>query len=132
VSILATSNLLDKGHNVTRHASHAALVRGCDSVGDCDNTDKAPNGLLAKIGLSKDTLGGVNIWEIECRSGVTRIENGCEAHTALKRPYHNAVHLVVGNMSNLAEVNRVDNLIISVFLVAIEIFRLTAVALCRC
>jgi len=37
------------------------------------------------------------------------------------------VHLVVGDVSNLSEIDRVDDLVVAVLLIAVEILGLTAV-----
>jgi hypothetical protein len=59
---------------------------------------------------------------------VARVEDGGEAHAGLQGAHHDAVHLVVGDVAVLAEVDRVDDLIIAVLLVAVEVFCLPAVA----
>lgn len=44
----------------------------------------------------------------------------------MERSHHNTVHLVVSNMANLTEVDWVDNLIETVFLVAVKILGLAS------
>ena len=56
------------------------------------------------------------------------IENGRQSHAALQRADHDPVHLVVGNVAGLSEVNWVDNLVVPIGLVAVEILCLPAVA----
>jgi hypothetical protein len=44
----------------------------------------------------------------------------------MQRPHHDSVHLVIGDVTDLAEVDRVDDLVESVLLVSIKVLSLTA------
>ena len=58
---------------------------------------------------------------------MTRIENGCETDTGLQRLDHTEVNLVVNNMASLLVVDRVDDFVVSIILVAVKVLGLTAV-----
>jgi hypothetical protein len=55
------------------------------------------------------------------------IEDCSQSHTRLQWHYHDSVHLVVHNMSNLSEIDRIDNLVVAIFFVTIKILGLAAV-----
>jgi hypothetical protein len=55
------------------------------------------------------------------------IEDSGQSNTGLQWLDHDSVHLVIDNMSNLAEINWVDDLVITVLFISIEILSLTAV-----
>lgn len=59
---------------------------------------------------------------------MARVEDTGKAYTWLKRGDHDGVHLIINNVSDLSEIDRVDDFIVTVVLVAIQIFRLTSVA----
>lgn len=58
---------------------------------------------------------------------MARVEDGGEANTGLEGLYHDAVHFIVDNVAGHSEVDRVDDLIVAIFLVAVKILGLTAV-----
>jgi len=82
--------------------------------------------LLGKIGLLENTLRRVNVRQIESCSGMAGIEDGSQPHARLQRLDHNSVHLVVDNVTDLSEIDRVDDFVIPILLIAIEIFSLTS------
>lgn len=55
------------------------------------------------------------------------VEDCGQSYTGLQWLDHDSVHLVIDNMSDLAEINWVDDLVISVFFISIKILSLTAV-----
>jgi hypothetical protein len=59
---------------------------------------------------------------------VAGVEDRSEPHAGFQWLDHDPVHLVVDNMSDIAEIDRVDDLVVPVLLVAIEILGLAAVA----
>jgi hypothetical protein len=59
---------------------------------------------------------------------VTRVENGSQTTTGRERADHDLVHLVVDNVTGLLKVDRVDNLVVAVVLIAVQVLGLTAVA----
>jgi hypothetical protein len=120
--ILAARSLLEEAHDVARDTTEVALAVGRDDA------EKALAGLLGEIGLLEDALGGVDVGEVEGGSRMARVEDGCKPYSARERPYHDAVHFVVCNVSDLAEIDWVDNLIEAVFFVAVEILGLPAMA----
>ena len=83
--------------------------------------------LLGKVGLLEDTLRRVNVRQIESRSGMARIEDGSQPDTWLQGHDHNPVHLVIDNVTDLSEIDRVDDFIIPIFLIAVQIFSLASV-----
>jgi hypothetical protein len=58
---------------------------------------------------------------------MARIKDRGQAHTSLQRLYQDSVHLIIDNVSNLAEINWVDGLVVPVLLVSIKILSLTTV-----
>lgn len=69
--LLATGGFLDEAENVVRNTAEVTLaIRG-------EDTKQALASLLGKVGLLENTLGGVNIRQVESCAGVARVENGC-------------------------------------------------------
>jgi hypothetical protein len=58
---------------------------------------------------------------------MARVKDCGQSHTRLQRLYQDSVHLIVDNVSDLAEINWVDAVVVLVFLVSIEILSLTTV-----
>ena len=121
VGILPSGGLLEEAQNIVGHAAEIALAVGGDG------TEKTLAGLLGEIGLLEDALGGVDVGKIEGGTRMARVEDGCETHAARQGSHHDAVHLVVGNVSDLSEIDRVDDLVETVFFVAIEVLGLATV-----
>jgi hypothetical protein len=64
-------NFLEEAHSCGCHAAEiAASVRGND-------TKKTGAGFLGEVGLFEETLGGVDVGEIERGARVAGIEYGC-------------------------------------------------------
>jgi len=124
MGVFAASSLLEEAHDIAGHTTQIALAVGRD------DTEQPLASLLGKVGFLENALGGVDVWEVERGSGMARIEDCCETHTPVKRPHHDAMHLIVGNVANLAEVDWVNDLIESIFLVTIEILGLATMT-CR-
>ncbi|KAK4680595.1 hypothetical protein QC764_0000380 [Podospora pseudoanserina] len=89
---------------------------------------QARAGFLGQVGLLEKTLGVVDIGKIKYRARVARVENGRQPDTFDQGLHNVEVDLVVHNMAVLLEVDRVNNLIVSILLVAIMVLGLTAVA----
>jgi len=60
--VFSTGSLLEEAHDVACNAAKVALAVGGD------NAEQALAGLLGKIGLLEDTLGGIYVWEVESGS----------------------------------------------------------------
>ena len=58
---------------------------------------------------------------------MARVEDSGQTHTRNEILDHDEVHLIVDNVTCLAEIDRVDDLVIAVFLVTVEVFCLTTV-----
>lgn len=63
---------------------------------------------------------------------MARVENGSQANASAEWTDHDSVHLVVDNMTGLAEIDRIYDLVIAILFVPVEIWRLTAVACSQC
>lgn len=92
------------------------------------NAEKALASLLGQIGLLEDALGRVYIGQVEGGSRVTGIEYGRQPHATSQRLDHDSVHLVIGDMTVLSEVDGVNDLVVAVGLVAVEVFCLSTMA----
>lgn len=122
ISILATASLLEEAHNIVGHTAQitAAIRR--------HGAEQALTSLFGEVGLLEDALGGVDVGQVEGSARVARVEDGGETHAGLEGAHHDAVHLVVGDVAGLAEVDRVDDLVVAVFLIAVKVFCLPAVS----
>jgi hypothetical protein len=81
VDVVALCGFLEERHSSGRHAAHVAT-----SVGGYQ-AEQALASLLGEVGLFENTLGGVDVGQIESGSGVARIKDCCKAHTRLERPH---------------------------------------------
>ena len=111
-----------EGHDAGNHPAHVAA----EVAHSCAQQTLA--GLGEEVGLFDRSLGGIHIWQIERRARVTRVENRRETASGREGAYHYIVHLVVDDMAGLLEVDGVDDFVVSVVLVAVEVFGLPAVA----
>lgn len=59
---------------------------------------------------------------------MARVEDGREAHTGQQRPDDDVVDLVVDNVAVVGVVDRIDDLIVAVILVAVKILGLASVS----
>lgn len=119
---VASCSLLEKAHSSRCHAAQIATgVTGNDA-------QQALAGLFGKIWLLENTLGAVDVRKVEGGPGVAGVEDGSEAHTWLQWLNHDTVHLVVYDVTCLAEINGVDHLIVAVLFVAVQIFGLSSVS----
>jgi len=117
----AARGLFEEAHEVGGNAIEISVA-----VGRYD-AKQALAGFLGEVGLLEDALGRVNVGEVEGGSRVAGIENGRQTHSALERPNHDSVHLVVGDVADLSEIYRIYDLVVAVILVSVEIFRLSTV-----
>lgn len=108
-------------------AGQAAEVTG--GIG-LDGIKQTSTSLLGEVGFLQNTLGGVDVWQIHDGSGVAGVEDGRETNTGQQGLHNVEVDLVVDNVAVLLMIDRVDDFVVAVILVAIEIFRLTSVT-CR-
>ena len=81
IHFVARGGLLEERHRSRRHAAYIAT-----GVGRHD-TEQTLAGLLGEVGLLEDTLGGVDVGEIQGSSRVAGVENCRETHTRLERPH---------------------------------------------
>ena len=121
VAVIALGDLLKQAHS---SASHAAKVTTSIAA---NNAQKTLAGFFCKVGLLEYTLRGVDAWKVQSRARVTRVEDSGQTHTGNEILDHDEVHLIINNVACLAEVDRVDDLVIAVFLVTVDIFCLTTV-----
>lgn len=122
VGVLAPAGLLEEAHDVVGNTAKVAAAVGRHGA------EQTLAGLLGEVRLLENALRGVDVGEVESGARVARVEDGGEAHTGLQGPHHDAVHLVIGDVARLAEVDGVDDLVVAVFLVAVEVFCLPAMA----
>lgn len=111
--ILALGRLGEEAQSRLQYASNITTT-----IGRNDAEQILPR-LLRQVGLLEDALGRVNVWQVECGTGVARIEDGCKAYARLQWAHQDSMHLVVGDVSDLAEIDRVDDLVVAVILIAI-------------
>lgn len=64
IRVVAGGGLLEEAHDVVGNATEIALAVGRD------NAEETLAGLLGKVGLLEDALGGVDVRKIQCGSRV--------------------------------------------------------------
>ncbi|KAG9967275.1 peptidase C14, partial [Aureobasidium melanogenum] len=119
IAVIAPCDLLEQAHSSTRHTANVATSIAAD------NAQQALAGFFGKVGLLEYTLSGIDIWQIQSGARVARVEDGSQSHTGGEILDHDEMHLVVNNVTCLAEVDRVDDFVVAVFFVTVEIFSLT-------
>lgn len=125
VRLVARGRLLEEAHDVAGDAAHvAARVRG-------DDGEETLAGFFGEVGLFEDALRAVDVGQVEGGAGVAGVEDCGEADAGLEGGYHDAVHFVVDDVADLAEVDGVDDLVVAVGFVAVEVFGLASVTWCR-
>lgn len=78
ICLVTLGSFLEKAHCGGHHATHiAARVRRY-------HTEQALSGFFGKIRLLEHTRGGVDVWEVQRGTRVTRIENCRQAYTRLQ------------------------------------------------
>ena len=122
IRLIPVRGFLDEAHEVARHAAHVAARIGRD------DGEQALPGFLGEVGLFEDALGGVDVGEVQGGAGVAGVEDGGEADAGLEGGHHDAVHFIVDDVADLAEVDGVDDLVVAVWFVAVEVFGLASVA----
>jgi hypothetical protein len=121
MSIFATGGLLKEAHDVVGHTAKITLTIGRY------NTKQTLTSLLGEVGLLENTLCGIYVRQIQSGARVARVEYSCQSYTSLKWPDHNSMHLIVGNVTDLAEIYRVDDFIVAIRFITIQILCLSAV-----
>lgn len=122
MGFFASGGLLEESDDVVGNTAEISLaVRGNDA-------EQALAGLLGQVGLLEDTLRRIDVWQVECRAGMTRIEDGCQPYACLQGGDHDAVHLVICDVPMLPEINWVNDFVISIRLIAVEVLCLPTVA----
>lgn len=81
-----------------------------------------------EIRFFERALRGVYIGQIHDRARVTAVENAGHPNTGFQRGHTDGMDLVVNNMSILNVIDRVYDFVVTVVLVAIEIFCLAAMS----
>lgn len=122
--IAAAKRCLGDGEQAAGHASNIATSIGANS------RKQTLTSLLGKVGLLDDALGAVDIGQIKNGARVAAVKDGSQSHTGLEGLHDDIVNLIVDDMADGLEVNRVDDLIIAVVLIAVGIFSLPTMA-CR-
>lgn len=123
--VVARRRLFEEAERRAGHAANvAARVRRHDA-------EKALPGFFGQVGLLEHALRRVNVGQVESGARVARVEDGREAHAGLQRRHHDAVHLVVDNVSSLAKVDGVNDFVVAVLFVAVQILGLSTVS-CNC
>jgi len=140
VRILPLCRLLEESH---RRARDPAVVARHQSGGDAE---EAFAGFFGEVGLFEDALRAVDVGQVEGGAGVAGVEDAGEADAGGEGLDEDAVHFVVDNVPDLAEVEGVDywlnevssslevgsrcshTLIVTVVFVSVEVGRLTTMA----
>lgn len=84
--------------------------------------------LLGKVGLLEDTLGAVEVWQVQDGARVAAVKEGRETHTGLQRLDHMVVDFVVDDVACPLMVDGVNDLVVAVLLVAARVFGLPAMS----
>lgn len=113
MGILALGSLGEEAQAGLEHTTNVA-----PAIGGYD-AEQVLASLLGEVGLLEDTLGGVNVWQVEGGARVTRIEDSRQAHAGLQRPHEDPVHLIVCYVADLTEVYGVYDLVVAIVLVAV-------------
>jgi hypothetical protein len=122
VGIFSIRSLFEETDNVVGNTAEIPLsVRG-------DGSKEALSCFLGKVWLLENAKSRVDVRQVERSTRMTGVEDGCKPDACLQRPYHDPVHLVVGDVTSVSEVYGVDDFIITVRLVAIQVFGLTSMA----
>lgn len=125
VRLIALGRLLEEPNGRRHHAAHVATRVSRN------HTQQALARLLGQVGFLEDTLGRVDVGQVECGTRVTGIEDSRQSDTRLQRFDHDPVHLIVDNVAGSPEIDRVDNFVVSVVFVTVEVRRLSTVS-CYC
>jgi hypothetical protein len=121
VRVLAIGSLLEEAHDIARDATKISLAVGRD------DTKQALARFLGEVGLLEDTLGRVDIWEVESGPRVAGVEYGRESYTSRQGRNHDSVHLVVRDVPILPKIHGVDDLVVTIRLVSVKVFCLSTV-----
>lgn len=113
--LLPRRRLLKYGHNTIPRAVHITLR------GRRHGAQQALPRLAREVQLLKEPLRRVDVRQVECRARVTRVEDGRQAHAGGQGLHHYAVHLVVGYVAGLPEVDGVDDFVVAVRLVGVDL-----------
>ena len=121
-TLITLCGLFEEPHGCGGHAADVAA-----GVGRYE-AEEALACFFGEIGLFEDALGGVDVGEVEGGAGVAGVEDCGQADAGGEGHYEDAVHFVVDDVAGLAEVDWVDDFVVTVVFVAVEVFGLTAVA----
>ena len=119
---VASGCFLEETHSGRSHTAEIAAGIGRD------DGEKALASFFGEVGFFENALCGVDVREIEGRARVAGVEDGGQAHTRLKALDHDSVHLIVDDVTDSSEVDRVDDFVIAVLFIAVQIGCLAAVA----
>lgn len=122
ICVVARKGRLGQAENGARSASQVSpRVRG-------EGVEQTRGSFLGQVGLLQDTLGGVDVRKIHDCGRMARVEDGSETDTLSQRLHDVVVNLVIDNVASLLVVDWVDALVVSVILVTVLVFDLSAVA----
>lgn len=122
VSFLAVGGLLEEADDVVGDTTQIALTVGGN------DTKQTLSSFLGQVRLLENTLGRVNVRQIEGGTRMARVKDGCQTHTGLQRSNHDTMHLIISDVACLPEVDGIDNLVIAIVLIAIKILGLSTMA----
>lgn len=100
-------------------ASH--VTRGVGGHG----TQETLTGLSRQVGLLENTLGRVEIRQVETGTRVARVEYSRQPDTGLERLHNHVMKVVVDDVARVLVIYRVDNFIVTVLLVTVFVLRLS-------
>ena len=120
--LAAVGRLFEEPDRRVGHAREVSLPIGVD------RTEQILRCLLGQVGLLEHSLRRVDVRQVQRRSRVARVKDGRQSHTGPQRTHHDSVHIIVHDMPRGAVVDRVDHVIVSVVLVAVQVGGATAVA----
>lgn len=82
-------------------------------------------GLGRQVGLLENTLGGVEVRQVETGARVARVEDGRQSDTGLERLHNHVMKVVVDDVARVLVIYRVDNFIVTVLLITVFVLRLS-------
>lgn len=126
VGIVSSGSFLKDANSGRKHRAHISTRVGGNGL------EQALASFFGNIWLLEDTLGGVDVGEIESGSGMAGVEDCGQAHAGNKRLHQDSVHFVVNDMTSVSKIDGVDDLIRAIIFVAVQVFSLPAVAYIDC
>ena len=84
-------------------------------------------GFLGKVGFLEDTLGGIDIRQIQSGGRVAGVEDRSQSYSRLEWSNHDPVHFIINNMACGTEIDRVNDFVVTIVFITVQIGRLTTV-----